>query len=90
MLAEVKEMVNDKGQHRITVQAFSLCDGEFKEVVAWVKADSEQAAVDKLFALAKDEIGYKFLGDGGIIEPSICSISPIVNPYYSGRWFARS
>lgn len=81
---------NEKGQIRITVQAAMLSDGTFKEVIAWVKADNEQAAVDKLFALAKDGIGYKFLGESGVLEPSIFTVPPIVNPYHSGRWFARS
>jgi hypothetical protein len=80
-------MTNEQGKIRIVVQA--LVDGEFHEVTAWVAAINEQAAVDKLFAYAKDGIGYKFLGDAGLIEPSVLSAPPIVNPYYSGRWYAR-
>lgn len=57
-------------KHQIRVQVLSLIDGELTEITANVESEHEQAAVDKLFALAKDERAYRFLGRSGVIIPS--------------------
>jgi hypothetical protein len=68
-------------EHRITCQVLSLETGEYREVIANVKADSAQVAVDKLFALAKDERAYRFLSENGVTEPSTADKLGIPNPY---------
>lgn len=71
---------------KITVQAVSLIDGEFREVVVSVAADTEQAAVDRLYSVAKDEWAYKFLGASGYLNPSHPKLPPIEIPEkYSGQ-----
>lgn len=55
---------------RVTVQALDQRDGEFTERSYLVNKDSEQDAVDYLFARAKEEMGYKFLGAHGYIAPT--------------------
>ena len=77
-------------KHRITVQVLSMIDGSVREVIANVPADSEQSAVDKLFAIAKDEMAYKYLGMDGILVPSDCPIPPITTKYALGEWYAKA
>ena len=73
---------------RMTVQVLNMIDGEVREVVAHVPAVNEQEAVDKLFALAKDEKAYRFLGYDGVISPSSAPIPPFTTKYAPGKWFA--
>ena len=72
---------------RITVQVISLVDGEVREVVANVPAASEQIAVNMLFALAKDEKAYRFMGDHGVITPSDPPIPAFTTKYAPGEWW---
>ena len=74
---------------RMTVQVLNMIDGEAREVVAHVPAANEQDAVDKLFALARDEMAYRFLGRDGVISPSSAHIPPFTTKYASGEWFAK-
>lgn len=83
-------ITNDQGQIRITVQVLSLVDGSVREVVAWIKADSEQAAVDELFALAKDERAYRYLCSDGILTPTDPPLPAITTQYAAGEWWAAS
>jgi len=63
---------------RIVAQVLNGSTGEIREVVANVPADSEQDAINKLFARArKDDYYYRFLGDSGVIEPSTDKKQPI-------------
>lgn len=74
-------------QH-ITVQVLSLIDGSLREVTANVKAATEQDAVNALFAIAKDEMAYKYLGHDGIIVP--VGQEPYTFPKYAeGNWYAK-
>lgn len=76
-------------EQRITVQCLSLIDGSVREVTANVTADSEQDAVNKLFAIAKDEMAYKYLGHDGIIGPE--GQTPYTFPKYAeGNWYSKS
>jgi hypothetical protein len=77
-------------KQRITAQVLSLVDGSVREVVANVQADNEQQAVDKLFALAKDEKAYRFIGAHGVITPTNCPLPAIVTKYAAGEWWARA
>jgi len=73
---------------RITAQVLNGATGEVREVVANVKAESEQSAVDKLFALARqDDYYYRFLGESGVIEPSASEKQPI--HYSCNTYWAR-
>lgn len=57
-------------KYRITAQVLNGATGEVREVVANVGADSEQSAVEKLFALARrDDYYYRFLGNDGVLSP---------------------
>lgn len=57
---------------RITAQVLNGATGEVREVIANVTADSEQDAVNKLFAHArKDDYYYRFLGHDGVIAPIV-------------------
>lgn len=80
-------MTHDSGKQRITVQVLNMIDGEIREVVAMVKADSEQDAVDCLFKLAKDEKAYKYLGHDGILKPTNGQVYTF--PRYAGEWYAK-
>lgn len=78
---------------RITVQAFNTCDGSYREVTANIKANSEQDAIDKLWAISKDEIAYKFLGQYGYLTPSKLDQPAITLPEHwgaSGEWFIKA
>lgn len=76
-------------KHRITVQCLSLIDGSLREVVATVNATTEQDAVNLLFARAKDEIAYKYLGHDGILAPA--GQEPYTFPKYAeGNWYAKA
>jgi len=76
-------------KQRITVQVLSLIDGSLREVIANVTAIDEQDAVNKLFAIAKDEMAYKYLGHRGIIAPS--GQKPFTFPKYAeGNWYAKA
>jgi hypothetical protein len=56
---------------RITAQVLNGATGEVREIVANVKAASEQDAVDKLFSKARrDDYYYRFLGHAGVINPT--------------------
>ena len=77
---------------RITVKALSQIDGSFREVVANVMAENEQAAVDRLFAIAKDEVYFQFLGSDGVINPSNPNVPPFVpDAKYGcpGEWWSK-
>jgi hypothetical protein len=59
-------------RQRITVQVLNGATGECREVVANVEADTEQSAVDKLFARARrDDYYYRFLGMRSVISPTV-------------------
>jgi hypothetical protein len=59
-------------KQRITVQVLNGATGECREVVANVEADTEQSAVDKLFARARrDDYYYRFLGMRSVISPTV-------------------
>jgi hypothetical protein len=63
---------------KITAQVLNGATGEVREVVANVKAQTEQDAVNALFARArKDDYYYRFLGHSGVIEPSTQEKQPI-------------
>lgn len=79
-----------KNTQRITVQVLSMVDGSVREVVANVPAANEQEAVDKLYAIAKDEKAYRYLGMDGVLTPSNPLIPPFKTKYAEGTWFARS
>lgn len=56
---------------RITVQVLNGSTGEVREVVANVTADTEQDAVNALFARARrDDYYYQFLGMDGLLTPN--------------------
>ena len=58
-------------KQRIAVEVLNGATGEVREVVAHVAAPSEQAAVDMLFARARqDDYYYRFLGMRSVIEPT--------------------
>lgn len=73
---------------RITVQVLSLIDGSLREVTANVTATDEQDAVNKLFAIAKDEMAYSYLGHAGVIAPF--GQHPFVTKYADGLWYAKA
>lgn len=76
-------------KQRITVQCLSLIHGELREVTTTVTADSEQEAVNKLFAIAKDEMAYKYLGHDSIIAPT--GQEAYTFPKYAeGNWYAKA
>jgi hypothetical protein len=76
---------------RITCQVLSGITGEFREVVARVQATSEQDAVDKLFAIGRDENLYRFMGESGVIVPGDRPVpAPITTKYAEGEWWARA
>jgi hypothetical protein len=75
---------------RITVQCLSLTDGSVREVVAHVPAETEQEAVNKLYAIGKDEIAYRYLGMDGVISPENPVIPAMVTKYAEGEWYARA
>lgn len=75
---------------RITVQCLSLIDGSVREVTANVSAENEQDAVNKLYAIGKDEIAYRYLGMDGIISPSSPKVPPFSTKYAEGEWYAVS
>jgi hypothetical protein len=77
-------------KQRITVQVLSMIDGSFREVVANVPAKNAQQAVDKLFALAKDEKAYRFMDEHGVITPTDCPIPAITTKYAAGEWWTRA
>ena len=55
---------------RITVQVLNGATGEVRELVANVKAVSDQHAVNVLFEHARrDDYYYRFLTESGIIGP---------------------
>lgn len=59
-------------KQRITAQVLNGATGEVREVVANVAADSEQDAVNKLFAVArKDDFYYRFMGMDSVISPTL-------------------
>lgn len=75
-------------RQRITVQVLSLIDGSFREVTANVTAATEQDAVNALYAIAKDEMAYKYLGHDGVIAPE--GAAPYTFPKYAeGNWYAK-
>lgn len=56
---------------RITVQVLNGATGEVRELVANVRAESEQDAVDVLFAKARrDDYYYRFMGMRSVVNPS--------------------
>lgn len=63
---------------RITVQVLNGATGEIREVVANVKAVSDQDAVNKLFDIARrDDFYYRFLTESGIIGPQNQGAHPV-------------
>lgn len=59
-------------KHKITAQVLNGATGEIREVIANVDAETEQHAVNKLFAHARrDDYYYRFLGHDGVIAPKI-------------------
>lgn len=71
---------------RITVQVLNGATGEVREVSATVKADSEQDAVNALFARARtDDYYYLFMGRYGLLAPA--DGKPV--QYQSQTYFAR-
>jgi hypothetical protein len=77
-------------KQRITVQCLSMIDGSVREVVANVTAETEQDAVNKLYAIGKDEIAYRYLGGNGILSPSQPLIPAFSTKYADGEWYTRS
>jgi len=56
---------------RITVQVLNGATGEVREVIANVNADTEQDAVNMLFAKARrDDYYYRYLGMDSVIAPT--------------------
>ena len=65
---------------RITVQILNGATGECREVVANVKAASEQDAVNTLFARArKDDYYYRFLGMHSVLSPVNDAARPVTH-----------
>lgn len=59
-------------KHRIDVQVLNGATGEIREITANVEAETEQHAVNKLFAHARrDDYYYRFLGHDSVIAPKI-------------------
>ena len=57
---------------RITVQVLNGATGEVREVIVNVEANSEQDAVNILFARARrDDMYYRFLGHSSVINPTL-------------------
>ena len=61
---------------RVTVQAFQ--NGKaIGEWVATSEAKTVQEMVDWMVDNAKDGIGFRFLGESGIVEPTVCKLPAI-------------
>lgn len=74
-------------KYRITAQVLNGATGEVREVVANVAGDSEQDAVNKLFAQARqDDFYYRFLGMDSVVAPTIIGATPV--PYQSQTYWA--
>lgn len=84
------EVTTIAAKQRITVQCLNMCDGSVREVVANVTANNEQDAVNKLFAIAKDEIAYRYLGMDGVIAPTSPVIPAFNTKYAPGDWYAKA
>ncbi len=58
-------------KYRITIQALNGATGEIRELVANIKAQSEQEAANTLFSRArKDDYYFRFLGHRSVITPN--------------------
>jgi hypothetical protein len=72
---------------RVTAQVLNGATGEIREVIANVTVDTEQDAVNKLFARARrDDFYYRFMGMDGVIVPSIAGTVPV--PYQGQTYYA--
>jgi hypothetical protein len=65
-------MTHANTKQRITAQVLNGATGEMREVIAHVEAETEQDAVNKLFARARrDDYYYRFLGMRSVISPTV-------------------
>jgi hypothetical protein len=72
---------------RIAVEVLNGATGEVREVIANVLADTEQDAVNLLFAGARrDDFYYRFLGMNSVIARTLQGAKPV--EYQSQTYYA--